>query len=100
VLERFGAPLPSDDAFAADDAPSEASPLADDAPEEVEDRAGPERELADRSFLAQPEPLKWTADVVISLRIVPAAPQFGQNRGPVSWIPWMTSTTWRHDLQE
>jgi hypothetical protein len=46
-----------------------------------------------RSSFAQPEPLNTTAGAVIALRIVPSAPQFGQNRGPWSLIPWMTSVT-------
>lgn len=41
----------------------------------------------DRSFLAQPDPLKWTAGVENPLRIVPSTPQFGQKRGPASLIP-------------
>ncbi len=47
----------------------------------------PEAAAADRSFLAHPEPLKWTAGVTNPLRIEPSIPQFGQNRGPPSWIP-------------
>jgi hypothetical protein len=52
------------------------------------DRLG--REL-DRSFLAQPEPLKWTVGGVNALRSVPSAPHAGQNRGAGAWIPWITS---------
>jgi hypothetical protein len=51
----------------------------------------PGDEVAERSFFAQPEPLKWTAGAEKPRRIVPSAPQLGQNRGPPSWIPWMTS---------
>jgi hypothetical protein len=47
--------------------------------------------VADRSFFAQPEPLKWIAGVLNPFRSVPSAPQLGQNRGAGSWIPWMTS---------
>jgi hypothetical protein len=47
-------------------------------------------ELA-RSFLAQPEPLKWIVGGANAFVIVPSAPQFGQNLGPPSWIPWTTS---------
>ena len=46
----------------------------------------------ERSFFAQPEPLKWIAGGTRALRIVPSAPQDGQKRGPASWIPWITST--------
>jgi hypothetical protein len=45
----------------------------------------------DRSFFAQPDPLKWIAGVDIARRIVPSWPQFGQTCGPVALIPWITS---------
>jgi len=45
----------------------------------------------ERSFLAQPEPLKWTAGVANDFRSVPSAPQTGQKRGPGASMPWMTS---------
>jgi hypothetical protein len=52
----------------------------------------PEEPLDDRrSTLAQPEPLKTMAGLENSLRIVPSAPHSGQNRGPPSLIPWITS---------
>jgi hypothetical protein len=47
--------------------------------------------VAARSFFAQPVPLYRIAGEVIPFFIVPSAPQFGQKRGPGSWIPWMTS---------
>ena len=48
--------------------------------------------LADeRSFFAQPEPLKCTVGATNALRIVPSAPQAGQNSGPGALIPWITS---------
>jgi hypothetical protein len=46
----------------------------------------------ERSFFAQPEPLKWIAGLTSALRIVPSRPQLGQKRGPASLIPWITST--------
>jgi hypothetical protein len=55
---------------------------------EPEDRAEP---LDARSLRAHPEPLKWTAGVLKPFFMVPSAPQLGQNRGPSSLIPWMTS---------
>ena len=88
--------LEPDDESALD----EESPPADEESEEVDESAPeelrdlPGDEVAERSFLAQPEPLKWTAGVAQALRIVPSLPQFGQNRGPASLIPWITSTTW------
>jgi hypothetical protein len=51
------------------------------------------RDAVERSFLAQPEPLKWIAGVVNAFVILPSAPHSGQNRGPWSSIPWMTSVT-------
>jgi hypothetical protein len=57
-------------------------PLDDDRPLE-----------ARRSTLAQPEPLKTMDGADIALRIVPSAPHSGQNRGPASLMPWMTSVT-------
>jgi hypothetical protein len=41
-------------------------------------------DVAERSFLAQPEPLKWIVGALKPLRIVPTAPQFGQVVGPAS----------------
>jgi hypothetical protein len=41
----------------------------------------------DRSFFAQPVPLKWTAGAANALRIVPSAPHDGQNAGPSSLMP-------------
>jgi hypothetical protein len=45
----------------------------------------------DRSFLAQPEPLKWTVGAENALVSVPSAPHAGQNRGPATLMPWITS---------
>ena len=53
---------------------------------------------ARRSFLAQPEPLKWIAAAVIALRTGPP-PQIGQVVGPSAWTPWMTSKRWPHAAQ-
>ena len=44
-----------------------------------------------RSFLAQPEPLKWIAGAANCLRIVPSAPHEGQKFGPGSLSPWRMS---------
>ncbi len=74
-------------------APGDDSEPDEDESEPEELRDFPDDEVAERSFLAQPEPLKWTAGVAQALRIVPSFPQFGQNRGPGSLIPWITSTT-------
>jgi hypothetical protein len=47
--------------------------------------------LDDRSFLAQPEPLKWTVGAANTLRSVSSAPQAGQKRGVGASMPWMNS---------
>ena len=59
-----------------------------------------ERELLEleRSFFAQPEPLKWMAGGANAFDIVPSAPHSGQNFGPWSWIPWTTSVRWPQAL--
>jgi hypothetical protein len=62
-------------------------------------RDRPADAVAERSFLAQPEPLKWTAGAAKPLRIVPSAPQLGQNLGPPSRMPWMTSVRWPQAAQ-
>ena len=49
-----------------------------------------------RSFLAQPEPLKWIVGGANTLRIVLSRPQLGQNCGPGSLIPWRMSARWPH----
>jgi hypothetical protein len=48
-------------------------------------------EELDRSFFAQPEPLKWTAGGAKSFLSVSSAPQAGQNRGAGASMPWMNS---------
>jgi hypothetical protein len=54
---------------------------------------------AERSFLAQPDPLKWIAGVVNAFVIVPSAPHSGQNLGPLSLIPCTTSVSLPQLLQ-
>jgi hypothetical protein len=83
--------LPPDDESLTDD-----ESLADD--ESLPDRARARLAL-DRSFLAQPEPLKCTAGVETALRIVPSAPHAGQNRGPSESMRWITSMRFRQDAQ-
>jgi hypothetical protein len=83
------------------DPPSPPAPPEDDSPlddESLEDRERARLAL-DRSFLAQPEPLKCTAGVATALRIVPSAPHAGQNLGPSASIRWITSIRFRHDAQ-
>ncbi len=62
-------------------------------PDFVDDRAAVPPPDDRRSTFAQPEPLKTIAGAVRAFRIEPSAPQLGQNRGPSSLIPWMTSVT-------
>jgi hypothetical protein len=57
-----------------------------------------DRADVERSFFAQPDPLKWIAGVVNAFVIVPSAPHSGQNLGPWSWIPWTTSVRWPQAL--
>ena len=45
----------------------------------------------ERSFFAQPEPLKCTEGTTNALRSVPSAPQAGQNRGLGALMLWITS---------
>jgi len=57
------------------------------------------RDDAPRSFLAQPDPLKWIAGNVNCLRIVPSRPHAGQKTGPGSLIPWRMSARWSQEVQ-
>ena len=60
--------------------------VADDAlvPDELED---------ERSFFAQPEPLKWIDGAENPFR-TGAAPHTGQTVGPSALTPWITSNRW------
>jgi hypothetical protein len=53
----------------------------------------------DRSFFAQPDPLKWTVGVESTFFIDPSVPHDGQNRGPASLMPWITSVRCRQFAQ-
>jgi hypothetical protein len=80
---------PSDFPAAVEAAESEAAPLVSlESPVEAFDF---DALAVDRSFLAQPEPLKWTEGATIAFRSVSSAPQAGQNRGCGASIPWMNS---------
>jgi hypothetical protein len=50
----------------------------------------PERFAAWRSFLAQPDPLKWIAGAAMAFRTGPL-PHSGQDVGGSAWTPWITS---------
>ncbi len=52
-----------------------------------------------RSFLAQPEPLKWIVGAANCLRRVPSRPHDGQNCGAGSLIPWRMSARWPQAVQ-
>lgn len=81
----------SPDELSPDDAPSPGE-LLDPSPEPAAAAALVfDVELVDRSFFAQPEPLKWTDGATTAFRSVPSAPQLGQNRGVGASIPWMNS---------
>jgi len=58
-----------------------------------------DRDAEERSFFAQPEPLKWKVGGVNAFVMVPSAPHSGQNLGPWSLIPWTTSVRWPQLLQ-
>ena len=80
------------------DAASPEPPVADPSPDpaaepdaESDDAAGLcEREVELRSFLAQPDPLKWIDGALNAFR-TGAAPQTGQRSGPSAVTEWMTS---------
>jgi hypothetical protein len=78
---------------------SEGSPPADPPADEPSADLERARLVDDRSFFAQPEPLKWTAGLTSAFRIVASSPHAGQNRGPVSLIRWITSIRCRQDVQ-
>jgi len=63
-----------------------------------DERLEPLLEL-ERSFFAQPVPLKWIVGGAKAFVIVPSAPHSGQNLGPGSLIPWTTSVRWPQLLQ-
>jgi hypothetical protein len=89
----FFEPLDSpDDDPDAESAPELPASPEDELPESVAAEAFV-RELLelDRSFFAQPEPLKWTAGGTKALRSVSSAPQAGQNFGGGASMPWMNS---------
>jgi hypothetical protein len=68
-----------------------APPSLDPSPLEPPDEPAPAPVFAARrSFLAQPEPLKWTAGAAMALRTGPF-PHNGQLPGGSSWSPWITS---------
>jgi len=75
----------------ADPSPPELSVLAAPASVPDSDFARAFVLANERSFFAQPEPLKWTVGATNALRSVSSAPQTGQNRGPGALMPWITS---------
>jgi hypothetical protein len=79
-------PLEPDESEPPDD--EEPSPPS---PDDLEDAEALVIDDPPRSFLAQPDPLKWIAGAANCLRMVPSAPHDGQNVGPGSWMPWRMS---------
>jgi len=77
----------ADPAAIADLLPPGVSPLEDPPSEPLDDDF---RALAPRSFLAQPDPLKWIVGAVKALR-TSWLPQIGQLVGPASLTPCSTS---------
>ena len=87
-------PLFDSDARSLDELGSaELDPDAPSPPERTLDDRVPLDDPEERSFFAQPDPLKCTAGVLKPFRIVPSAPHSGQKRGPWSLMPWITSVT-------
>ncbi|HUQ43887.1 MAG TPA: hypothetical protein VM451_05670 [Candidatus Limnocylindria bacterium] len=82
-----GASVPGDP-FDFDDPSPELSPSPDEAALDARVRL---LLALDRSFFAQPEPLKWTVGATNAFRSVSSAPQAGQNRGAGASMPWMNS---------
>jgi hypothetical protein len=91
-----------------DDEPPSVDPpdeLPDELPDEPLDAlldalfAALVRDDAPRSFLAQPDPLKWIVGDENCLRIVPSRPHAGQKTGPWSLIPWRMSARWSQEVQ-
>ena len=93
--------VPSPEAPLLEVPPLEAPPLDPPSFEPLAPSPDPESDAAlafvlaleelERSFLAQPEPLKWTAGGTNTFRSVSSAPHAGQNRGAGASIPWMNS---------
>lgn len=50
--------------------------------------------VAERSFFAHPEPLKWIAGGANDFVIDPTVAQSGQTFGPWPWMAWTTSIRW------
>lgn len=101
--EPFEVPLdePEDDDPEESDASEPAAP-GDEPDDPSSDDLGPARDAFvalddERSFFAQPDPLKWTAGGANTFRIRP--PQTGQADGPWSWTPWTTSIRWPQFVQ-
>jgi hypothetical protein len=97
-----GASLLFDDSFEVD-APSEVPP-SDEPPPPVESVLEPEApspatfeapglDVARRSFLAQPDPLKWIAGVANAFLMGPP-PHSGQASGGSAWTPRRISNRW------
>ena len=94
---------PDDAADGAAEDPPDCSP--DDAPEPASDApldpdsCGPAFEgfAVDRSFRAQPVPLKWTVGTPKAFFI--SAPHKGQASGPWLWRECMTSISWPQLVQ-
>jgi hypothetical protein len=79
-------PLPSDE---LSDRPPDV-PSVPPWPSEAVALPDPGVVVARRSFLAQPEPLKWTAGAANALR-TRSLPHEGQAEGPSMWTPCITS---------
>jgi hypothetical protein len=77
--------------------PSLSPPLSEPSSPSFDDDA-PLFTAARRSFLAQPDPLKWTAGAANAFRTGPE-PHNGHCSGAGPWTPWMTSNRRPHAAQ-
>jgi hypothetical protein len=97
-------PFVVDDVSVDFDAPSPPDPLPEPLSAPVSEPFSPSDDddplfTADRrSFLAQPDPLKWMAGAANALRTGPD-PQSGHCSGGASLTPWMTSKRRPHAAQ-
>ena len=91
-------PVPFDAFPASPSEPLDAAPDPDPDSAPSFEAASFDRAALRRSFLAQPEPLKWTAGAATALRTGPD-PHKGQAAGGSAWTPWIASKRRPHAEQ-
>jgi hypothetical protein len=90
--DSFEVDAPSDDPPSDEPLPPEESALEPEAASPVAFEA-PAPDVARRSFLAQPDPLKWIAGVANAFLMGPP-PHSGQAAGGSAWTPRRISNRW------